>query len=199
MKKEKDERKEKSIKLGFKTISLKNIIFPINLISIVGVVLGFIFLILTGFYFVSTTNSILNNTSNEILKDRSAIMYISKINDYSIEKTEKIIDGIGEIGSKTEFLMFEVVLPTIALILIAILIVISCIKSYNIVKNVKSNKDLFTEKKLESLKKISSLVFDIYFIFFLIYGINYIFELILVELVFEIIIYLFSNCIETKE
>ncbi len=199
MKKEKKEKKEKTLKLGIKTIDLKSIIFPIKLISIVGVVLGFIFLILTGYYCVVSTNYILNSSPEEIQNDKLTVNYISNINDYSIEETKEIIGEIGEIGSKTEFLMFEVILPTIAIVLVTILIVILCKKSYDIVKNVKSNKDLFTEKNLKSLKDISSLVLDMYLIFFLIYGIRYIFYLIFIDLVFQIILYLFNNCVEKEK
>lgn len=191
------EKKSKKI-LDEDIFDLKEIIFSVKILSIVGVILGFIFLLLTGYYCVASTKYILNSTPEEIQNDKLTVNYISKINDYSIEDTKEIIGGIGDVGSKNEFLLIEMVVPTITVILILILIIIFSKKSFDFVRNVISNKELFTKEKLESLKKLRAILLDIFFILILAYKLYYIFIYLIIELGFEIIVYLFKNCVERE-
>ncbi len=194
MKKEKKEKKEKAEKLDIDNINLKELVLSVKLFSIVGVVLGFIFLILTGYYFVVSTDNIINYSPAEIQNDRLTINYMSNLNDYS---REEAIEALSNIGNKTLFIVTNVALPTLILVIVIVLIIISCKIAYDIVKNVKENKNLFTNKKLEMVKKLRTTLIVALLISFLAFGFSLI-SILFIELALEIIIYLFENCVERE-
>ncbi len=177
-------------------ISLKTIVTSVKVISLALVTISIVYLIISTGYFIFSTKTVFNNSFEDILKDEMTINYISKINDYSLSD---IKDAIEMEADKLPFYLFEIVFPTIILIFVFILSIVLGKKLNNFVRNVKSNKDLFTNKKIEELKKIRNIILDICFLLFLKFNLTFLIFYALLDFMLEIIIYLFSNCVEKKE
>ncbi len=178
-------------------ISLKTIITSTKLISLALVTINIVYLIITLGYSIFSTKTIFNNTFENILKDDTTVNYILKINDYS--SISDIQNAIETDGVKTTFYLLEIVVPTLIIIFVFILSIILGKKLYNFIKNVNSDKDLFTNKKVEELQKMRSLILDICIFLFLQFNLTFLIFYVLLDFMLEIIIYLFSHCVEKEK
>lgn len=175
-KKEKEETK----------VSFESIIKAMKGSSIVGIVLCCLSCFVIVFCTTIYTIGITEEPITKLKKDQIVMDYVGQLNQYSYSET---IHVFSQIDDKVEFVLFELIIPSIILVFGYILLIISLKQLIELIKNVKSKKTLFTEEKYELLKKIT-LRTDIATLFIL-GNINLLLWL-LVGFLIELIQYLFA-------
>ena len=102
--------------------------------------------------------------------------------------------------SKGEFIAFEIVVPTLIVISLLVMLIVLCKRVLSFIKDIKSDKKLFTREKLkESVNIINALlVIGMVYILFLASLFTVVLFIIL-DITLTIIYYLFKNCVEYEE
>lgn len=178
-----------------KIMKLKDIITSLKIISIIMIVFSAIASIVVMVLGALTTLSVVTSSNEQLLKNDSAVDFIAKMNSYSFSEAK---DAIAEIGNKGVFVAFDVIIPSLLVIAAFISLLICCKKILDFIKNVKSNKGLFTDEKLNELKKIRATLLTAGLLFFLAFDFSYFIIYLILELTLEIILYLFNYCVKVE-
>lgn len=195
MKKKKEELNIDIKKSDKNIIKLKDLVSIVKFIATFGIIASSFISLVVIILCTITTLSISTGTTEQLLNNNSVIEYVAKINSYSISEVK---DTIGTITNKGLFVTFDVILPSIIILAIFIFLIIASKKIINFVKDVKSNKSLFTTQKLKELKEIEMLLSVIGIILFIAFGFSYIIVYIILVITLEIILYLFNYCVNAE-
>ena len=144
-------------------------------------------LVLTPSYSVEISN----HSIEELKQDENIIDYVSSMNNYDYNETKELILNIED---KYEFMVVELIIPSIFIIFGYFLLIISLKDILTLTKNITIKKQIFTENKYQLLKKMSIRT-DIALLFLL----NNLFLWVIVGLLIEIILYLFNCCVESQK
>lgn len=168
----------------------KSIIASIKVLSILEIVICCMMFLAIVVCTTSYSLDISKNSIEELQKDEEILDYTSTLNAYSYSGTIEVFKNI---DNKTEFIVFELIIPSIFLVFGYILLIISLQNVILLIKNVTDKKSLFTNEKYQLLKKII-LRTDIA-LFFIVGNIN-LFLWVIIGIFLEIILYLFNYCDE---
>ena len=167
--------------------------------KILATIVSFFATLATIFVFVFgiiTSLKAINLEKSELLHDNFSVTFISNLTGNSITETENIIKGY---GSKTLFVVFDIVLPAIAFIAVMILLVIFTQKLLSFVTSINKESELFTKAKLIDVEKLLCLIATMITITLIIFGSPSIIIYALISLLLFIIIALFEKCIKYKK
>ena len=195
MERKKEEISYKIKRLDKKTIKLKDIVSSLKITATLGIIFSSFALLVILVLCTLTTISISVNTIEQSLNNNSTIEYVAKINSYSISVAK---DAISNITNKGLFIAFDVILPSIIVLIAFILLIFANKKILDFIKDVKTNKNLFTTQKLEELKVIRSYFLTIGLLLFIVFDFSYFFIYLILVITLEIILYLFNYCVNAE-
>ena len=132
-------KKQKNDKDKFSTI-----ITAVKLGGWIGLIVGCVLSVTIIVCSTSYVLDVANSPISELKQDEVLMDYTSMINSYSYSETIEVFSNITD---HFEFALIELVLPSIILLFGSILITIAFKNLLTLVKNVKTPKDLFTDKK----------------------------------------------------
>ena len=164
----------------------------LKIISIVAVFFATMCSLIVFIFGVITTLAIAGNSKEDLLSNNTVITFVSRMNNYSISDAEASINGM---GNRLLFIIFEVVVPAIALICAMLLIIYLTTRILNYVNNISKEKDIFTKKKYQEAKDIISILSTILFVTFLIFDKPSFVFYLLIELLSVIVIYLYRKIV----
>ena len=196
------ENEKKNIKARWadsdRIMKLKDITRSLKWISILVMIFCTIFSLLILVEGTLTTLDFNTKTKEQILNDENIIDYMAKINDYSILDAQKTISEIENSGNKTFIMIFDIIIPSLTVLLALGLILAFCKALLDFIKDVKSNKSLFTLEKLNSLKKARTILLTAFLFFWIVFGFKYFTIYLVLEITVEIILYLFDYCVKVE-
>ena len=198
---EKEKKKVKS-KTKEKTNSDNEVVFTKdvkNIIKVGSLLLVFIASIAAIFVFVFgiiTSIKVSNITKAELLHDNFSVTFISNINNISISEAEDLVQGY---GSKALFILFDIVVPAIAIISIAVITIVFIKKLMDFITSTKKEKELYTKDKLASVEKMCCLLEIVLTIDFIIFNNPSMLIYILTSTLLFIVIGLFRKCVENNK
>ena len=166
--------------------------------KIIAIVFTFLAAAISIFVFVFgiiTSIKVANNTKVELLHDNFSVTFISNVKGISIADAENVIQGY---GSKTLFIIFNIVIPCIAIIAVAILMMIFAKKVLDFANSFSKEKDLYTKDNLVAVQKIACLIEAMISITFIFFNRPGIILYLLISLLLFIVIGLFTKCVEKK-
>ncbi len=191
-------KKEPKVVVKEEKKSDSKIIFPKQtrkIIKFFALALSFIAVVATIFTFIFaiiTSLKVANNTKLELLHDNFSVTFISNINGTSIAEAEDLIQGY---GSKALFIIFDIVIPAIAIIAASVGLIIFLKKAMDFINENTREKDLFTEKNLENVEKLACLAEAIITVTFVVFDRPSILLYAFICILLYIIIFLFKKCI----
>ena len=154
-----------------------------------------IFSIIVFVFGIISSFSVASKESGELLHDNFTMVFVSKINNCSIEEV-KLSYMAAE--SRGVYILFNVILPTIALVCAAILIILLCSLILKFIQNVDYNEELFTVKKLKYAESIVNILSVIVFINWILFNNPSIPFTLLIFFLLFVIYYLFKLCVVKK-
>ena len=195
-KEEKKEKKGIEFTGGVEKANLKGINNAIDAIAKIGIFLFSVFLI--GSLVLSTISTItVIKKSKEVTASKDYVIeYVSTLNNTSSDfMKERLMED-----AKGEFIAFEIVIPTLIVISLLVMLIVLCKRVLSFIKDIKSDKKLFTREKLkESVNIINALlIVGMVYILFL----SSLFTIVLFIILYitlTIIYYLFKKCVEYDE
>ncbi len=185
----KDESNENAIlskenKLLIKVICIVASFFA-TMFSLVVCVFGFI-----------TTFAIAGGSKEQLIGDNTVITFLSRMNNYTVAEAESAITGM---GNKFLFILFEVLVPAIALICAMLLVIYLSTRVLNFIHNIETEDDLFTKKKYQEVKDMVSILSTILFVTFLIFNTPSFIFYMLIELFGLTVIFLYKKVLDLKK
>lgn len=178
-----------------KIMKLNDILSSLKVVAIILMIFSAIATITIVVLSTLTTLSVATSTNEQLLKNDSVIDFIAKMNSYSISGANDVINNI---GSKGWFITFYVILPSLFVIAAFVCLIVFSKKLLNFIKDVKTNKSLFTTEKLNALKKLRAVLLSAGLLFFLAFDFSYFIIYLILELTLEIILYLFNYCVKVE-
>lgn len=139
--------------------------------------------------------SVINQSQTELLNNNIVITMVSKMNNYSISEVTELINNM---TGKVTFILFEIVIPTIAFVGAMILILVLAKRVIEFIDDVVYEKDLYNKKKLIGIQDIISILSIILLTTLVIFDKPSIFIFLLIEALLGIIYMLFKKCIILK-
>ncbi len=197
---EKEEKKEKSeleIEIGgVEKTNLKKINNALDAIAKLGM---FLFSVILVACLVLSTLSIINvlkKTKEEVTNKEYIVEYLATINSDSVEEVKNNIKA----DTRGMFIAFEIVIPTLIVVSLLVMLIVVCKRVISFIKDIKTDKKLFTREKLKESTNIinSLLIIGMVFILFL-SSFFTILLFIILDITLTIIFYLFQKCVEYEE
>jgi len=152
--------------------------------------------ILTFVFSIIASLNVINTEKTELLNNNFTVTFISNINSISFEEAKNLIQGY---GSKALFVIYDIVIPSLAFIAITILLIILLKKLMDFVNSSTKENDLYTTKKLHEIEKMACITEAIITISFVVFKRPSILLYLFVSLLLFIIIGLFKKCVEDKD
>lgn len=165
----------------------------IKLFSWIGIFVGCFSCLLLLVLSTSYSLSVGDYSLEELRQSDELRYYTSSLNNYTYSET---LDVFSNIDNHVEFGVFELVLPSIVLLVGNILLLVSSKKVLDFLKNVKSKKTLFTDEKYEKLQEIVSIL-D--FTFLCLFFESNLLIWAFITVILTIILYLFRYCVDFQE
>ena len=120
------------------------------------------------------------------------VEYIAKINHYSIIEVE---NSIITIEHNWFFIIFEIILPTICIIMAIALIILFVKRIISFIDTIDTEKDLFTKDKIPKVKDLIEILTTALLITFVIFGEPSVFVYLLILCLLALIFHLYKrNC-----
>ncbi len=175
------------------TISLNDLMGTLRIVSIVGTIFNAVIMFIIVVYSILCLFTARAVPREELVNNESFINYVSRINNYYHEEAQREV-----LAYKDTSLMVinEVVLPTTCVFIGFVGLIILCRYLYDFTKNVSSYKTLFTKNKLGQIKQIRNVGAVSSILIWLTLGEVYMLLWALFIIIMEIIIYMFSFCID---
>lgn len=140
---------------------------------------------------ISVISSI--NLSNDALLNNNIVTtFVSKMNGYTMLETKDIISVM---TNRLTFIVFEIVIPAIAFIGTMLLIIVLAKRVIDFVNDVNFEKDLYTKKKLSSLREIVTILSVILLATLVIFNRPSIIIYLIINALLGIIYLLFKRCV----
>jgi len=169
-----------------------------KVVKISSLVLSFFAIIMCIFTFVFgiiTSLKVINSTKVELLHDNFSVTFLSNINSKSIVEMKDLVQGY---GSKTLFIIVNVVLPALAIVAVSILSIILLKKIMDFVDDINTEKELFSKDNIPVIEKFTCLITTIITISFVVFNQPSFILYIFITLLLFIIINLFYRCVKVK-
>ena len=133
-----------------------------------------------------------NMPKEELVNNNIVVTIISKMNNYS---TVEVKDLINSMTNRFAFILFEIVIPTIAFVGAMILILVLAKRIVEFVSDINYEKDLYNKRKLINLQDIIVILSVVLLATLVIFNRPTIIIYLLIEALMLIIYYLFKKCI----
>ena len=191
--------KEKSkleIKGGVERANLKKINNILDAMAKIGIFLFSVLIIISIVLSTISTVNVLKKTKEEVVNKDNIMEYLGTINgDKYSEVKERLMKD-----SKGEFIAFEIVVPTLIEVSLLVMLVVLCVRVLSFIKDIKSDKKLFTREKLKESTNIINSLLIIGMVFFLFLSSFFtIILFIILDITLTIIFFLFKKCVEYEE
>lgn len=145
---------------------------------------------------VMATLSVANLPKEELVNNNVVVTLISKLNSYSISDAKDLITTM---SSRFTFILFEIVVPAIAFIGAMLLLLVLGKRLIDFVNNIKTEKDLFNQKKLQDIHDIISILSLVLLTILVLFNQPSIIFYLLIELLLWVIYVLFKRCVLLKK
>ena len=170
-----------------------------KIIRIIAMILAYgaaVISLFTFIFAIITVLKIVNSTKLDLLLDNFSLTFISNMNGIT---NSEVIGIISEYGNNTAFIIFNVIIPAIAIVSSMIILIIAIKEILDFVAKVSREKDLYTKARLIDVERIACLIETIITIHFVVFNRPSILLFLLVSLMFFIIIGLFAKCVSNEE
>lgn len=174
-------------------IITKDVNRVIKLVSYITAFFASIFAIIVFVFGIITTFTVANASSNEIIQNNFVTTFISNVSNTTMEET-KI--SLLTMGSKFSYITFHIVLPTIALVCGAILLILLSYLILKFFNDSLTEKKLFNTKKLKQLENIINIFSVVLFITWALFNRPSMPFILLIYVLLFTIYHLFKKCIE---
>ena len=186
----KDAEKIKVFDDGIKTF--KEFKTSVQVLSLLGIIMGTLLTLIVTSFCIFGVILVDRNDLKDIPNDEGSVAIVSKINYYDYDQAR---NALLSYDSKTKLIIFELALPSFAIIMALIGITISSRYLYSSIKTATSNKNLFTVGRLEQLKRIRNVLTVSLLPLWFILSIVFLYLWIVVEIFMEIIIYIYEYAV----
>lgn len=196
MEKEKKTKKREQVMVEEKIVLEKN---EKNIVRFVALLTSFFatgLAILIFVFSVMATLSVANLPKEELVNNNVVVTLISKLNSYSISDAKDLITTM---SSRFTFILFEIVVPAIAFIGAMLLLLVLGKRLIDFVNNIKTEKDLFNQKKLQDIHDIISILSLVLLTTLVLFNQPSIIFYLLIELLLWVIYVLFKRCVLLKK
>ena len=140
--------------------------------------------------------SVSNLPKEELVNNNIVVTLISKLNNYSVSDAKELIDSL---SSRFAFIMFEIIIPTIAFVGAMLLLIVLSKRLIDFISDVKTQKDLFSNKKVKEAQDIISILSLILLTTLVLFNEPSIIFYLLIELLLCTIFVLFKKCVLLKK
>lgn len=201
VKKEKKEEKELKIKKP-ELVNEEEIVFEkqekrvVKFIALLSAFFATGLAILIFVFSIIACISVSNLSKEALINNNVVVTLVSKLNGYSIAEVQ---DLIGNMTSSFKFILFEIVIPTIAFVGAMLLIIALARRVIEFVSDIKYEKDLYNKKKLASALDIISILSVILLATLVIFNRPTIIIYLLIETLLCIIYLLFKRCVMVRK
>lgn len=137
-----------------------------------------------------------NLAKEELVNNNIVVTIISKLNNYS---TIEVKDLIANMTNRFTFILFEIIIPTIAFVGAMILILVLAKRAIEFVSDITYEKDLYNKRKLLNLQDIVVILSVVLLTTLVIFNRPTIIIYLLIEALLGIVYYLFKKCIIFKK
>ena len=140
--------------------------------------------------------SIANLPKEELVNNNIVVTLISKLNNYSISEVKGLINTL---SSRFSFIVFEIIIPTIAFIGAMLLLIALSKRLIDFISDVKFKNDIFTDKKVNNLKDIISILSLVLLTTLVLFNEPSIIFYLIIELLLCATFILFKKCVLLKK
>ena len=152
--------------------------------------------ILIFIFSVIASLSLANLPKEDLVNNNIVVTLLSKLNNYSITDAKELITTM---SNRFTFILFEIVIPTIAFIGAMLLLITLARRLIDFISDVKTEKDLFNAKKVEDAKDIISILSLVLLTTLVLFNEPSIIFYLLIEVLLYIIFILFKKCVLLKK
>ena len=152
--------------------------------------------ILIFIFSVMASLSLANLPKEDLVNNNIVVTLLSKLNNYSITDAKELITTM---SNRFTFILFEIVVPTIAFIGAMLLLITLARRLIDFISSVKTEKDLFNAKKVEDAKDIISILSLVLLTTLVLFNEPSIIFYLLTEVLLYIIFILFKKCVLLKK
>lgn len=196
MEKEKKTKKREQVMVEEKIVLEKNEKHIVRFVALLTSFFATGLAILIFVFSVMATLSVANLPKEELVNNNVVVTLISKLNSYSISDTKDLITTM---SSRFTFILFEIVVPAIAFIGAMLLLLVLGKHLLDFVNNIKTEKDLFNQKKLQDIHDIISILSLVLLTTLVLFNQPSIIFYLLIELLLWVIYVLFKRCVLLKK
>ena len=140
--------------------------------------------------------SVANLSKEDLVNNNIVVTIISKLNNYSINEVGDIISNM---TNRFVFILFEIVIPTIAFVGAMILILLLAKRVIEFISDVTYEKDLYNKKKLSDARDIIAVLSIVLLTTLVIFNKPTILIYLLIEALLTLIYYLFKKCVMLRK
>ena len=173
-------------------ITIKELTTTLKVSSIIANIFNvtlIIFIVIFSIYsFIETKN----HGIREIINNKYIVNYVELANTLTEEDAVDIILGY---QNSSYFLFIEILLPSVILIITLASLYVFWLYVYKLVNNVRDNYELFTNGKVELVRRMRNIISLASLVFILIFGLEYIVIWVLVEMMMEAFLYVFNYAV----
>ena len=152
--------------------------------------------ILIFIFSVIASLSLANLPKEDLVNNNIVVTLLSKLNNYSITDAKELITTM---SNRFTFILFEIVIPTIAFIGAMLLLITLARRLIDFISDVKTEKDLFNEKKVQNAKDIISILSLVLLTTLVLFNEPSIIFYLVIEVLLCIIFMLFKRCVLLKK
>ena len=184
---------EKKIVMTDNEIVGKDVKAIIKLICYITTFFASILAIVVFVFGIIATISVSNSSSSEILHNNFVITFVSKISNTTIEETQL---SILTLDNRFVYVMFNIVLPSIALVCVALLLILLSFQVLKFFSGKITEKKLFTSNRLRQLENIVNITAIIVFIVWILFDTPSLPLILLIDILLCVTYYLFKKCVQ---
>lgn len=170
--------------------------FVVKFVAIVCTFFSTVFAAIFLIFGIVSVLSAINLPKEQLIESNIVTSFLSKINGYSIAEIE---NSINFIDSKAFFILFEIIIPTAALICSMVLLIKFSRKLMMFFSDIRKEKDLFRLRKYGELRDMVIILSISLFILIALLNSEYIILFFIIEVLLYIILYLYKRCIKSEE
>lgn len=187
-----DEKIEKKAKDRFNNdVNLKDLTTSSVIISTCAIIFQAILTLLLVSFIVYCVLQVKDLGLSRIAEDSVIVKFVESLN--SNGSFNNIVTSY---STSAGFLAVELILPIVSLIIASIALIFFWKYLNMLFKNVKKDKDLFTDAKLELVKRMRNIISLVVLEFMLLFGFGYIIFWVIAEVTMEIILYVFEYAVK---
>ena len=198
MEKEKKVKKEEKSKLDVQEniVMVKDEKRLVKFVSLLTTFFATSIAILIFVFSVMASLSIAQLPKEDLVNNNIVVTLLAKLNNYSVSDAKELINSM---NNRFGFILFEIVIPTIAFIGAMLLLIALGKRLIDFVRDVKTESDLINTKKLGEIQDIISILSLVLLTTLVLFDQPSIIFYILIEFLMCVIYVLFKKCVILKK